>query len=115
MDLEGKETLMPNYLLKLYTTGNLPSTVTDPSECYSKRCWRHGKYLSDHFWKRWSNEYLRLIMGREKWFKRKPNFRIDDVVLIIDDLIPQSQLRIGRIIATHSDAYESMMLYAQSA
>ena len=50
-------------------------------------------------------EYLRLIMGRQKRFKRKPNLRIDDVVLITDDHTPRSQWKIGRIIATHPDAY----------
>ena len=105
MDLEGKEALTPNHLLKLHPAGNLPPTITDPSDCYSKRRWRHEQYLSDQFWKRWSKEYLRLIMGRQKWFKRKPNLRIDDVVLITDDHTPRSQWRIGRIIATHPDAY----------
>ena len=44
-------------------------------------------------------------MGRHKWFKKKPNLRIDNVVLISDDLATRSQWRIGQIIATHPDAY----------
>ena len=68
--------------------------------------WRHVQYLADQFWKRRSKESLRLIIRRQKWLKRKANFQVDDVVLIIDDATPQSQWRIERITAVHFDAHE---------
>ena len=52
IDPEGAKPLTPNHLLKLNLTGNLPPTITDGKDCYSKRHWRHVQFLAVRFWSR---------------------------------------------------------------
>ena len=98
--------MTPNHLLKLHPTGNLPPTITHGKDCYSKRRWRHVQFLADRFWSRWSKEYLRTIISRQKWLNEKPNFNIGDIVLVITDNAPRSQSNIGKICAIEPDEQE---------
>ena len=106
IDPEGAEPLTPYHLLKLNPTGNLPPTITDGKDCYSKRRWCHVQFLADRFWSRWSKEYLRTIISRQKWLNEKPNFNIGDIVLVITDNAPRSQWTIGKICAIEPDEQE---------
>ena len=89
-DADGLEPLTPNHLLKLCPTGNLPLSLPSDENCCLKRRWKHVQCLADQFWRRWSREYLKTIIARQKWFKKKTNFQKDDVVLLVDDSIPRS-------------------------
>ena len=97
-DADGLEPLTPNHLLKLCPTGNFPPALPSDEHCYPKRRWKNVQYLADQFWKRWSREYLKTIIARQKWFKKKTNFQKDDVVLLVDDSIPRSQWRLGKVV-----------------
>ena len=63
------------------------------------------QFLADQFWRRWSREYLRTIIARQKWCKRKKNFAVDDVILVVDNATHRSQWSIGRITATHPEQH----------
>ena len=100
-DVDGLEPLTPNHLLKLCPTGNLPPSLPSDENCCPKRRWKHVQYLADQFWRKWSREYLKTIIARQKWFKT--NFQKDDVVLLVDDSIPRSQWRLGKVIKLFPD------------
>ena len=102
-DVDGLEPLTPNHLLKLCPTGNFPPSLPSDEHCCPKRRWKNVQYLADQFWKRWSREYLKTIIARQKWFKKKTNFQKDDVVLLVDDSIPRSQWRLGKVLKLFPD------------
>ena len=55
------------------------------SEAEILRCrWKQSKHLSDIFWSRWQKEYVAFLQLRQKWFKRRRNFAIGDVVLVAE-------------------------------
>jgi hypothetical protein len=59
--------------------------------------------MTQHFWKRWSSEYLTLLHSRPKWLHPLPNLDVGLLVLIQNDdgsLGPQ-QWKLGRIIRVY--------------
>ena len=53
------------------------------------------------FWKRWVKEYLPTLQERQKWVNQRPNFRVGDVVLIVDDNTPRGIWPLGLIVEVH--------------
>lgn len=54
--------------------------------------------LAQHFWERWSKEYLSHLQLRQKWTKSTGSLKKDQIVLIKEDNVPVSQWRMGRIL-----------------
>lgn len=63
--------------------------------------WQRVQQMSQHFWKRWSAEYLSTLQQRYKWTQKKANISIGDLVLIHDENLPPSKWRMARVTATH--------------
>lgn len=63
--------------------------------------WQQTQRLTEHFWKRWSTEYLSRLQQRPKWLSTKENLEIGDMVLIRDERLPPSKWMLGRVINTH--------------
>jgi hypothetical protein len=57
--------------------------------------------LHQHFWKRWSNEYLAELQKRNNWTSSAPNVTIGTIVLIAGDNLPPQKWLLGRIAAVH--------------
>ena len=91
LDCDGMTPLTPNHLLRVNPSASPPPSLTEKTDCYARQKWKHVQYLADQFWKRWSREYLRTIIARQKWHRRNRNFMVNDVVLIVDDTAPRSQ------------------------
>ena len=60
--------------------------------------WKLLQKIFQSFWKRWSSDYLLHLQQRTKWFKTKPNLKINDLVLIKDDNVPPLKWKLARII-----------------
>lgn len=54
--------------------------------------------LREHFWKRWSNEYLNTLQARSKWVKGSPNVVPGLIVLIKEDNLPPQSWKLGKIL-----------------
>jgi len=63
--------------------------------------WQLLRQAQQLFWRRWSNEYLYTLQGREKWFKQTPNLSVGDLVVINTPSRPPMAWQIGRIIQVH--------------
>ena len=76
--------LTPNDLILLRQNEGL---VEEPDIVlrYSRR-WRQAKQLAMTFWKRWVSEYVPLLQKRQKWVNRTRNFRVGDVVLLVNEI-----------------------------
>lgn len=67
---------------------------------------RIGRYqrveqLRQHFWARWSKEYISELQTRCKWTENKDSLITGTMVLIKDDNLPPLKWSIGRIINTY--------------
>jgi len=66
--------------------------------------WQLLRQAHQSFWRRWSNEYLLTLQGRQKWFKQTPNLSVGDLVVINTPSRPPMAWQIGRIIQVHPGA-----------
>ncbi|GBP31116.1 hypothetical protein EVAR_77413_1 [Eumeta japonica] len=54
-----------------------------------------------HFWTRWSREYVCELQQRTKWQHKQPNIKPDQMVLIRDDSTPPMKWPLGRVTVVY--------------
>jgi len=64
--------------------------------------WQLLRQLHQSFWKRWSQEYLNTLQGRQKWTSNQVNLKVDDLVIVDAPNQPPAMWRMGRVTAVHS-------------
>ena len=101
-DPRDLQPLTPNHLL-LQNGPQLPPGAFTSDEIYARRRWHQVQHLSDTFWRRWIWEYLSQLQQRQKWFHKRRNFAVGDVVLIVDDTCPRSMWP----RSNHRDSHQS--------
>lgn len=67
----------------------------------SLRRWQFTQRLVQHFWRRWSQEYLTTLLQRHKWTRITPEPSCGDVVLVKEDDLPPSKWLLGIIEQKH--------------
>lgn len=96
-DENSHEALTPNHFLLGHSSGVKPiGNMTDDPEILKKE-WKRQQLLLQHFWQRWTNEYLPEIARRTKWFDQAKQLQIGDVVAVVNSTIPYSW-QLGRVI-----------------
>lgn len=64
--------------------------------------WRWVQQCVQHFWKRWSREYLHEIQQQGKWYKdRGSPICVGDIVVVCDDNLPPLQWKLARVHTLH--------------
>ena len=96
------EPLTPNHLLTLKAQPSFPPGVF-VKDVYALHCWRQIQYMADLFWWRWTHEYLPLLQERQKWLGLMRSFKVGDVVLVADSLLPRNSWLLGRIMKVMPD------------
>ncbi|XP_011173050.1 uncharacterized protein LOC105205391 [Solenopsis invicta] len=102
----------PNDLIAL-TTGHFligePLTAIPECEVSDVPSNRLNRYeyliqLKQHFWKRWSQEYIAQLQPRTKWqIAKENNIRIGTMVLLKNENTPLMTWLMGRILESHPD------------
>jgi len=59
--------------------------------------WRRVQALISEVWRRFLKEMIPELRGRQKWRDDKPNVKVDDVFLEIDENLPRGAWRLVRI------------------
>jgi len=49
-------------------------------------------------WQRWLREYLPALQYRHRWQEPRRNFKVDDVVILMDDSLPKNCWSLGRVV-----------------
>ena len=99
-DDDGIAPLTPGHFLIGRPLEALPDRVSTTPIPRLKR-WQLCQALTQHFWKRWSTEYLNALQRFNKWRRPKRSLCINDIVLVKDNRTPPCQWPLGRIIRIH--------------
>lgn len=88
-----------------FLIGREMQAVVEPSYVNLKQSslsrWQLVQTMVQHFWKRWTAEYLPELQNRVKWLNVK-KISQGSLVLLVDKNTPPLQWPLGRIAATHS-------------
>lgn len=99
-DPDDIEALTPGHFLM----GTAPIAVPDENlldkNVNTLTRWRLLENLQQHFWKRWSNEYLTTLQQRPKWTNVTENVQPGMLALIKDERLPPTKWQLGKITKT---------------
>ena len=59
--------------------------------------WKHIEQLRQHFWRRWTHEYLHQCQQRSKWVLIEKPLKVVQIVTLKDDNLPLLAWSLGRI------------------
>lgn len=74
--------------------------LTDKAESSLSR-WQHLQKMRDHFWERWSREYIHSLAARPKWFKPNAVPQVGALCLVRSEIYPPSKWPLARIMKLH--------------
>ena len=60
-----------------------------------RREWKKVCMLRDQFWNKWVKEYLLNLQNRQKWDRKRENFEVNEIVILVETGIPRSQWPLG--------------------
>jgi hypothetical protein len=63
--------------------------------------WQLTQRIVQHFWNRWKKEYVLQLQQRSKWQQSKENLISGDLVLVVDDNLPPTKWKLGRVTSVH--------------
>ncbi|XP_076660817.1 uncharacterized protein LOC143364246 [Halictus rubicundus] len=66
--------------------------------------WQQLQQRVEHFWRRWSAEYLHQIQTRRKWTTTQPSLGVGDLVLVKSEATPPTKWPLARITDVHPGA-----------
>ncbi|CAG7837371.1 unnamed protein product, partial [Allacma fusca] len=101
-DPNDLEALTPGHFL----IGDALTAVPEPN--YTEELvshlnkWKQMQRNVQHFWKRWSNEFLSRLQQRPKWLELKPAMNVGDLVLVKDERLPPMKWKLARIMEAHN-------------
>ncbi|XP_065211049.1 uncharacterized protein LOC135839102 [Planococcus citri] len=92
------DALTPGHFLIGRPLVALPEEYTEASNISSIQRWKLVNQLRNHFWRRWSDEYLRSLQKRTKWCTPAAQpVQINNIVLVSDKQSPPLVWPLGRI------------------
>lgn len=93
------EPLTPNHILTMKSEIIAPPPGEFSREdLYLRKRWRRVQYLANEFWRRWRKEYVLNLQQREKWYKNRRNTKVNDIVLLQDDLAPRNHWKLAKVV-----------------
>ena len=103
-DCKDPVPLSPNRILTMKTSIVLPPPGKfQRNDVYMRRRWRRVQFLCNLFWSRWKREYLPTLQERPKWNRVKRNLRVNDIVLIKDEIAPRNVWPMGVVSEVQPD------------
>ncbi|XP_046406926.1 uncharacterized protein LOC124171707 isoform X2 [Ischnura elegans] len=63
--------------------------------------WQMVQQMLQHYWRRWSREYLQSLQQRQKWATSTPNIKAGDLVIACNDNTPPARWQLARVIEVH--------------
>lgn len=98
-DPHDLEPLTPGHFLIGRPLTSFPEPDDDWKYSYTQQ-YHRLRQLVQHFWQRWSKEYLNNLQQRHKWNQNVKNLVKGQLVLVKEDNLPPLMWTIGRIVDT---------------
>ena len=99
---DGLLTLTASHFLLYNTPAAYPADSRIPENPHLLKNWNRCQAMIQHFWSRWSREYLNSLQARTKWQKKQPNLQLNDIVILKPrDHFFNCHWPLARIIETH--------------
>ncbi|XP_059049486.1 uncharacterized protein LOC131844585 [Achroia grisella] len=94
---EECQSLTPfHFLIGTSSNQQLPLRLDDGVFSLRKE-WQKSLRLSEHFWNRWLREYLPTLKSKKQQGGVFKNFKVDDIVLLVDPDLPRGVWPMGRV------------------
>ncbi|XP_055845530.1 uncharacterized protein LOC129911690 [Episyrphus balteatus] len=100
-DVDDLSALTPGHFLIGEPLKTIPEPNVNEFKGNLMSRWQIISSLRQHFWKRWSLEYLVQLQQRAKWNRPSIKFNVGDLVLLRDEKLPPTKWKLGRIIRLH--------------
>ena len=100
-DLDGIFTITSGHFLLLNPPTAYPEDPRLPEEPCLLRKWNMCQSMVQHFWNRWSKEYLQTLQARSKWRKIQPNLQEGDVVILKEDKTFSCHWPLAKVLQTY--------------
>ena len=98
---DGITPLTPGHFLLLKPPTAYPDYPQLPEEPSKLKKWHLCQAIVQHFWDRWSREYLQTLQSRSKWKTPQPNLEPGDIVVIKEDRTFSCHWPLAKIIRTY--------------
>lgn len=89
--------LTPGHFLIGQSLSTLPADDLTEIPLNRLNNWQLCEKLKQHFWKKWSIDYLTRLQNRPKWLQPSENLKVNDLILLKEDNTPPLNWRRGRI------------------
>ncbi|XP_076294560.1 uncharacterized protein LOC143215865 [Lasioglossum baleicum] len=100
-DSSDLSALTPGHFL----IGDALNVIPEPNFADTPRSrlsrWQLLRQMLDHFWSRWSKEYLQQLQAASKWHSKSEPFRNGDLVLVRDERTPPAKWPLARVTDIH--------------
>ncbi len=88
-----------------FLIGKPLTCIPDPQLSYRSasllKRWHLCQNLIQHFWERWSNEYLCILNKHNKWRHPSRNIAKGDIVILKESGMVPTKWPLGRVVDTH--------------
>ncbi len=84
IDAEDDEAITPNHFILGSSNGDKPLCEIDENHLPSNKSWKISQMFADHFWKRFTHQYLPDLARRTKWYTPVRPLQEGDLVFIVD-------------------------------
>ncbi|XP_062703578.1 uncharacterized protein LOC134286032 [Aedes albopictus] len=101
LDTHEPSALTPGHFLIGRALVAIPEPTLEDVPVNRLTRWKYLQSLRQHFWKRWSNEYLNTLQARSKWHNGTPNVTPGLIVIIKEDNLPPQSWKLGRIVKVY--------------
>ena len=98
---EDIQVLTPGHFLIGKPLQAIPDPPSSSHSVTTLRRWELCQHLVQHFWKRWSTEYLTTLQKMQKWHATGRNIVIGDIVVIQETGLVPDHWPLARVIRTY--------------
>lgn len=96
--------ITPSHFLIGRSMCSIPESNIQPASSTHLGRYEHLQQLRQHFWRRWSVEYISELQQRQKWKLNQSSIEIGKLVLIKNKDMPPLNWSLGRVEELHSGA-----------
>ena len=95
------EVLTPGHFIAGKSLTALPDRSAMERPLTELKQWQLCQNVVNHFWKRWSVEYIMSLTKYTKWTDQKDNISIGDIVILRDKVLFPTYWPLARVINVH--------------